>query len=147
MARIQFKPYDAADLTPCLEIFDANCPQFFAANERDDYLQFLSSAPIGYELCWLQDRCAGAYGLSPRGEGRASLNWIMIRSDVQGEGIGTAIMQRMMATARDASVAVIDIAASHKSAAFFSRFGAKSTNVEKNGWGAGMHRVDMELWL
>lgn len=147
MARLRFESYDVANRAECLQIFDANCPEFFAANEREDYLQFLSSAPTGYEICWLQGRCAGAFGLSTSGDGRASLNWIMISPDAQGEGIGTAIMQRMMATARDASVAVVDIAASHKSAAFFARFGAESVTVEKNGWGAGMHRVDMELWL
>jgi hypothetical protein len=41
----------------------------------------------------------------------------------------------------------IDIAASHLSAPFFTRFGAKEVRCTKDGWGAGMHRVDMLLPL
>jgi len=40
---------------------------------------------------------------------------------------------------------VIDIAASHLSSPFFSKFGAITKNTIKDGWGIGMHRVDMEL--
>jgi hypothetical protein len=41
----------------------------------------------------------------------------------------------------------VDIAASQKSAAFFARFGAVTLKVVDNGWGTGMHRIDMELPL
>ncbi len=33
------------------ELFDANCPEFFAPNERLDYAEFLDSNLLGYELC------------------------------------------------------------------------------------------------
>lgn len=39
----------------------------------------------------------------------------------------------------------IDIAASYLSASFFKKFGAIETNYIKDGWGANMHRVDMEV--
>ena len=39
----------------------------------------------------------------------------------------------------------VSIAASHKSAPFFARFGARIVETTPDGWGPGMHRVDMEL--
>lgn len=145
MERIHFEDYRPADLDSCLKIFDANCPEFFAENERDDYREFLSAGPDGYVVCRLGGRLAGAYGLFASGEGRASLNWILISPDAQGSGIGTAIMQRMLESAVSAEIAVVDIAASHKSAPFFARFGAVTMGREDDGWGPGMHRVNMEL--
>jgi hypothetical protein len=45
------------------------------------------------------------------------------------------------------NVDVVDIAASHLSEPFFTKFGAVRTGFENDGWGQGMHRVDMELRL
>ena len=35
----------------CLDIFDANCPEFFAPNERQEYENFLNCDSKGYEVC------------------------------------------------------------------------------------------------
>ena len=147
MARVHFADYTDADLAECLDIFDANCPEFFAPNEREDYLQFLSSYPAGYEVCRLGERLAGAYGLLRNGDERAALNWILISPDVQGEGIGTSIMERVLERSKAQGLAVVTIAASHKSAPFFARFGAVTIETTADGWGPGMHRVDMEVRL
>ncbi|WP_242112849.1 hypothetical protein [Luteimonas aquatica] len=39
----------------------------------------------------------------------------------------------------------LHISASHKSAPFFARFGALETARVPDGWGPGMHRVEMRL--
>ncbi len=38
-----FRPYQTADREACLGLFDANCPEFFAPNERADYVAFLET--------------------------------------------------------------------------------------------------------
>jgi hypothetical protein len=62
-------------------------------------------------------------------------------------GIGSAIMSRITRLGRASGVRCVSIAASHKSAPFFAKFGATALNSIENGWGQGMHRVDMELRL
>jgi hypothetical protein len=42
---------------------------------------------------------------------------------------------------------MLDVAASQHSAPFFARFGARELARTDDGWGPGMHRVDMELPL
>jgi hypothetical protein len=56
-------------------------------------------------------------------------------------------MARVLASARASRLSRIDIAASHKSAAFFARYGAVELRRTQDGWGPGMDRVDMELRL
>ncbi len=54
-------------------------------------------------------------------------------------------MRRVLAAVRTKGAAVLHMAASHRSAPFFARFGARETATTPHGWGPDMHRVDMEL--
>ena len=142
-----FRPYSVSDKGACLAIFDANCPANFAPNERDDYKTFLDTNPAAYEVCIVNDVVAGAFGLIGDDVQRKSLNWILIDPSLQGFGIGSAIMDRVVTIGRDSGLSLLDIAASHKSAPFFARFGAVSETVVEDGWGPGMTRVNMVLHL
>lgn len=144
---VRFTPYSCEDRDTCLGLFDANCPVFFSPNERTDYLRFLDTAPGGYELCLVDGVVAGAFGLMGHDATRRRLNWIMLNPQFQGLGAGRAIMQRVATLAALEGIHLVDIAASHMSAPFFTRFGAITLTVTNNGWGPRMHRVDMELPL
>ena len=142
-----FRDYLPADKHQCLAMFDANCPEFFAPNERQDYQVYLESGPEGYELCVASSGIVGAFGLSSLTDGAASLNWILLNPEAQGLGTGTKIMGRVLNLAASSGAKSIHIAASHKSAPFFKKFGAAAYELTEDGWGPGMHRVDMELTL
>ena len=144
---ITFRLFTGAEKLACLALFDANCPQFFAPNERLDYVEFLDASPLSYELCLINGEVVGAFGLSGNGLQQNSLNWILLNPNFQGMGIGSSIMNRISAVAHQAGVRLVKIAASHKSAPFFAKFGAIEIAAMKNGWGPGMHRIDMELHL
>jgi len=147
MTDIIFRPYCNTDYQACTDIFDANCPEFFAPNERQDYESFLENVPEGYEVCEADGFILGAYGLVGDGKNKMVLNWILLDPHKQGDGIGSKIMERVLHVGRTSKAKKVRIAASHKSAAFFARFGATTTSSTRDGWGPGMDRVDMELPL
>lgn len=144
---VVFRPYVGEDKMLCLGLFDANCPEHFAPHERTDYETFLDAVPGDYEMCLADGQVVGAYGLAGGGPLRRELKWIMLEPQAQGSGIGSAMMCRAIALARCSGLSFIDIAASHLSAPFFARRGAVAVFESENGWGPGMHRVDMELHL
>ena len=145
MGTPNFRPYEAADRERCLAVFDANCPAFFAPNERDDYAAFVDSGGDGYRVCEAGGEIAGAFGLSVVDASTKRLDWIMIDPEAKGRGIGKAIMQQVLDDCQSSAATTLKIAASHKSAAFFERFGANAVRTTRDGWGPGMHRVDMRL--
>ena len=147
MSKVSFRPYREADHQPCISIFDANCPEFFAPNERQDYEEFLEPVPGDYEVCEVEGKVLGAFGLFVDSEDMKTLNWILLDPQTQGNGVGSTIMKRVIQLSRASKTRVVKIAASHKSAPFFARFGASTIFLTKNGWGPGMDRVDMELSL
>jgi len=57
------------------------------------------------------------------------------------------MMDHVAIVANSIEVNTIHIAASHLSAPFFEKFGAKVVNRIDNGWGVGMHREDMVMEL
>lgn len=140
-----FRDYQESDHAACMAIFDANCPEFFAPNEREDYLGFLEANAPGYKVCVANAGVKGAFGVFPVRGGVVCLNWILLDPDVQGLGIGSSIMAEVLDTARSLRAHTVQIAASHKSAPFFEKFGARAVETIEHGWGEGMHRVDMEL--
>lgn len=142
-----FRPFSTADKEACLAIFDANCPSFFVSNERADYESFLDTSPNGYEVCEVAGRVVAAFGSTRDDRDGVRLNWIMLDPQSKGIGLGSTIMKRVIARGRASQSSLIRIAASHKSAPFFVKFGAVATVHTADGWGPGMDRVDMELPL
>ncbi|MCG7530001.1 GNAT family N-acetyltransferase [Psychrobium sp. MM17-31] len=140
-----FIPYTPEHQDACLALFDENCPQFFAPNERDDYRGFLDQQYDGYCVCELESKVVGAFGLLKQDDSSHALNWILLSPTAQGIGLGKQIMAQVVQTARDQRISEISIAASHLSAPFFAKFAAKVIKETPNGWGGGMHRVDMIL--
>ena len=147
MAIINFRAYRDADRQACTSIFDANCPEYFASNERQEYEEFLERVPDEYEVCEVDGRVLGAFGLSVEDKNVKVLNWILLNPQAQGIGVGSKIMERVIHLGRTSKTRLVRIAASHKSAPFFARFGATTASSTKDGWGPGMDRVDMELPL
>jgi len=145
LKNITFRPYRASDRQACIDIFDANCPEYFAPNERQDFDEFLDSAPQDYEICERDGRVLGAFGLIAHGVKEKTLNWILLDPQAQGMGVGSEIMHRVIHRSRASDSTTVRIAASHKSAPFFAHFGAATKSTKKGGWGPGMDRVDMEL--
>ena len=130
-----------------MALFDANCPTFFAPNEREEYLDFLNGKPDFYEVCEHDGEIAGAFGLYSEDVQASVLCWILLDPRSQGQGLGSLMMERVMFLAREASSEVIRIATSQKADAFFTRFGAVVQGATKDGWGPGLDRIDMALPL
>lgn len=148
MPAISFRSFVPADRAACLGVFDANCPAYFAPNERSAYAQFLDSNPGFYTVCVHRETVVGAYGLTVYAQAkRGRISWIMLDPTVRGRGVGRQMMERAAQVGRGQGLAEIDIAASQKSAPFFARFGAVEIRRTADGWGPGMDRVDMEWRL
>lgn len=140
---VGFRSYAVADRAACLALFDANCPEYFAPNERADYAEFLDTRGRAYEVCTMADEVVGAYGLYPAADGGSTLHWILLHPRHHGKGLGAAIMTRVDEALRESNAFPLHISASHKSAPFFARFGAVELERIVDGWGPGMHRVEM----
>lgn len=145
---MKYENYKVVHFEDCLKLFDKNCPQFFTANEREEYADYLRSTSDLYHVGYIEGKLLSAFGMSINGaSSRARVTWIMVCPYSKGQGIGRQMMTYAITLAEGEKVGVIDIAASHLSEPFFAKFGATTIKTIEDGWGVNMHRVDMELWL
>ena len=145
---VNFFEYEARQFKVCLKLFDENCPHYFAENERKDYAYFLKSPPGQYFVGMLGAEPASAFGLIFAADSRrARLTWILVSAKSRGIGVGIKMMNQARQICSERGITAIDIAASHLSAPFFQKFGTSKIIEIPNGWGPGMHRIDMELKL
>jgi GNAT superfamily N-acetyltransferase len=143
-----FVPYEPAHRAACLDLFDQNCPDYFAPNEREPYAAFLDAGPADYCVAVHDGVVRAAFGVTDTEQsGHRRINWILVARAAQGGGIGAAMMAEARRRAQKDGVRVLDIAASHRSAPFFAKYGSRVVAETADGWGPGMHRVDMELRL
>ena len=150
---MEFKPYIKDDLAACLELFDLNCPRFFAREERSDYSHFLQQLPDAgtaqtvYLLGWREQRLIACFGMARVSSKTCALTWIMVHPAYQRQGCGEEMMAQLFTLAAAAGYRKVAVATSQHADQFFARFGAVTLRSQNDGWGPGMHRVDMEISL
>ncbi|WND04098.1 GNAT family N-acetyltransferase [Temperatibacter marinus] len=145
---IEFVDFTPLHSRACLALFDASCPEHFLPHERPEYEDYLKNNPEGYQVCTLRDDIIGAFGLAAEKEkSLASITWIMLSPKHQGVGIGKEMMGQIFEKAHAQKFKTIQIATSHKTCSFFAKFQAQAIRNIPNGWGDGMHRVDMIIKL
>lgn len=144
---VTFRPYCRTDYPACLELFDSNCPEFFAPDERQDYQCFLEGSPEGYEICEVNGRVRGVFGLSGDGTNGKRLDWLMVDSKAHRMGIGAMLVERAIHLGRTSESKTIGLATSQKVAPFYEKYRAQTTSVTKDGYGPGIDRVEMVLPL
>lgn len=145
---MKFSKYNASFFGECLQLFNENCPQYFAENEREDYISFLKGGPSDYFTGAIENTVVSAFGVISSPEKlRARLSWILVTPKAKGKGVGNTMMNYAIETAIKRRESAIDIAASHLSASFFAKFGAEELDRTQHGWGPEMHRIDMEIKL
>lgn len=148
MPSIKYLDYNERYFRECLELFDENCPRYFAENEKEDYIDFLNRRRSDYFVGSMGALVVSAFGMtSELTSSRGRLSWILVSQKSKGNGIGTQMMEFVKNAAIEKNLKAIDIAASHLSASFFKKFGAIELNRIPNGWGENMHRIDMEINL
>lgn len=103
---VAYRAYRPEDRDALLTIFDANCPAFFAPNERADYDGFLRALDpnegavvdetYGYVIVEDAGVVVGAHGVRPDVEHqRCRLTWILFSPTAQGRGLGRQVMDRV----------------------------------------------------
>ncbi len=144
---VTFKHYEACDRDACLSLFNENCPEFFAPNEKADYEEFLDQDYPGYYMVYADDVLAGVFGIMDLGHETFCISWIMLTRNVQGKGVGSAMMKKALEDARAQKAKIITISTSHLAFKFFEKFGAEIVKRIKHGWGPNMHKIEMVIRL
>ena len=148
MDDLHFRPFRPADLDACLRLFDGNTPEFFAPNERDEFVAFLRAiGPWPYLVGEEHGQVVACGGFEVVGN-TASLTFGMVDRARQGRGIGQSLTRaRLEALRLSPGVERVAIETSQHSAGFYDRLGFRVTAVTPDGFAPGLDRWIMVMEL
>ena len=136
-------------MAACLELFDLNCPLPLAREERSDYSYLLAAARFKvhadvYLLGWREQRLIACFGVARVSSETCAL---VDASEYQRQRCGEEMMAQLFTLAAAADYRKVVVSTSQHADQFFAQFGAITLRSQNDGWGPGMHRVDMEIIL
>ena len=143
--KLEFRNYKVSNYEECLELFEANCPAYFAVEEREDYREFLKSINDQYFLGYVNGSLICCFGITHHSKGLSSLSWIMVHPSQHKKGYGHQMMSHFFDNIQDQSLGKVLIATSQHATKFFEKYGAEQLEFTEDGWGKGMHKIDMEI--
>lgn len=145
------RPYLPADRDACLNLFDSNVPEFFAATERRDFIAFLDDLPGPYYV--LEDAAGmmvacGGYAQMEHDASAAALCWGMVLRDRHKEKLGTRLLEARLSLIRaGGGFKTVEIETTPFSRGFFERYGFREQQVKPDGFAPGFDLVKMTLFL
>ena len=143
--QLEFKDYSMESFNNCIELFNLNCPEFFAPIEKNDYIEFLNQTKEGYVTIHHDSILIGAYGVHKTSSESASQSWTLIHPKYQNQGIGRLIMERVFSYLESNQLDNLFLSTSQQTEAFFLKFGAIRIDYIENGWDEGLHRIEMKI--
>jgi len=146
---VDVRPYLPADRDACLVVFDSNAPGFFKFHQRRDFEEFLDGQSGPYFVMEHEDAIIGCGGYSiAKEKALARLVWGMVRRDWRRQGLGRFLLLfRLREITKAGGVDVVHLDTPPDSAPFFQSQGFKVARVAKDGYAAGMDRVEMTMKL
>lgn len=140
---MEIRPYSQADRAACLAVFDSNVPRFFAPGERGDFERFLEALATPYFVMEHDGAIVGCGGYALGAEA-ATLTWGLIQASLHRNGLGRfLLMYRLREIGKAGAAAVVRLSTSQHSAGFFEKQGFRAGAIEKDGYGAGLDRIEM----
>lgn len=140
-------PYTQADEVRCMEIFDSNCPKYFAEHERDEFLQTLRDPGIDpYFIIELSGELVGCGGIFLNHEKKiCGLSWGMVHRDFHKQGFGEKLVRHRLALLDEQFTDYKQLVnTAQYTEAFYERFGFTTVRVIKDGWGPSLDKYEME---
>ncbi|GHO80288.1 acetyltransferase [Ktedonobacter sp. SOSP1-85] len=140
--------YTKIDYSACMNILESNIPRYFLPQDREDFRLFLESPSGVYNV--LEDHegtIIGCGGIATRHQGEDGiLTWGMIHAMRHRQGWGRRLtLARLAQLCALSSVKRITLHTSQESVGFYERLGFRTLAFTVDGYGAGLHRHDMQL--
>lgn len=147
MVAMEARRYTASDRDACLLLFDSNVPEYFLPQERAEFEAWLGSGPENYFVLEHEGRivACGGFALPGAGSATASLTWGMVGRQWHRQGVGRfLLMFRMREMSRTGvEIQMVKLETTPQAAPFFAAQGFHPIRVIKDGYAAGLDKVEM----
>ncbi len=141
------REYKEEDRNSCLEIFDSNCPKYFAVAEKILFINWLDKKDREkYYVLTVADKiiaCGGIY--KDKKEYLAGLAWGMVHRNFHKKGYGKQLtMFRIEKLNHEFPDITHKVETSQHTFGFYELMGFKTTDIVKDGFANGLDKYVMK---
>lgn len=142
---LTIRSYQETDLADVIAIFKSNIPQYFAAEETQDLLDYLSHEREDYLVCIREGKLMAAGGINyTKEKGKAYLSWDFVDREQHGKGIGSALLaERLIRINRKPDISEIVVRTSQVACDFYQKKGFVIREIHRDYWAEGLDMVYM----
>lgn len=148
------RPYTTADLEDCLRCFESNVPQYFTAEEKGFFRDFLevrvaeSPQMLPYYVLISGNKIIGCGGLGLNENDTVSLTWGLVHRDFHKKGFGKQLLAHRLEKFRLLfPEKKLRLDTTQHAAGFFEKYGFRTEKYTPDGYAPGLHRYDMRYGL
>lgn len=143
------RPYEPTDIDAVIAIFRSNIPKYFTPDEETGLRNFLNDERgEDYYVFEIDGKIVGAGGIAYNdlANPTVSLCWGMVNNGHIGTGLGKQMTQfRVDLAAEKYPGLPLTISTSQHTEGFYNRFGFRTTEHIKDGFGLGIDNCKMRL--
>lgn len=143
------RSYQPEDINSVLAIFDELCPEYFAQEEKQDLIEYLSHKREAYFVVQENNskKIVGSGGFNLiENNSIARLSWDMIHPNFHGQKLGTFLINFRISKLRLLSNQLkITVRTSQMAYKFYASCGFLLKEIEKDYWAKGFDLYYMEL--
>ena len=149
MQDIEIRPYVVSDQIQVMAVLDANIPQYFAPEEREEFVKYLSEEREDYFVVQYNNQVVGAGGVNYFPDtATARISWDFLLPQCQGKGLGGQLLQHRVQHIRSQpQYKTIIVRTSQHAFRFYQKGGFAVQTVEKDYWAPGFDLYLMKMAL
>lgn len=141
--------YSKNDFKSVLTLFQLNTPKYFAKEEENDLIYYLTNELEEYFVIEYQNSIVGCGGINFKGHsGEAYISWDMIHPGHHGVGLGSKLLQyRLNKLKALSSINTVVVRTSQHTYLFYQKNGFVLREIVKDYWAPEFDLYKMELKL
>lgn len=147
MVSPHIRAYHVTDKENVVVLLDLNTPQYFAAEEKQDFISYLENEIEYYYVAELDNAIIACGGFNfAKDDTNGFIAWDIVHPNFQGKGIGKSLLNfRIEKLQSFDSIQKITVRTSQHVFAFYEKAGFKLVDIKKNYWAEGFDLYHMEM--
>lgn len=136
---VNIREYKTEDKDELISLLRLNTPQFFAAEEEEDFVNYLESERELYYVLCIDDKIVGCGGINFDNEKSiGKISWDIIHPNYQGKSLGSQLLKYRLNTLKAIeSVQKITVGTSQVAYKFYQKHGFELREIVKDYWADG----------
>lgn len=144
---MQIRTYTDSDIDSLLNLLRLNTPEYFAREEEQDFIKYLSEKLDLYFVAEENGAIIGCGGINRYDDGKtAFISWDIIHPAHQGKGVGAKLTKyRIDVIKKREDVDKIIVRTSQHAFKFYEKMGFTLIEIIKDYWAQGFDMYYMQI--